>query len=111
MIIVAYDDGVEVASVELAMLDIVTSSGGFSGYTSVSFDSSWASIDQVRFFAPSVPDNLTVIDDVSLIVRRAATEDAANRLRLLANDPTRCERRSGFFGLPGHSARRAPPSA
>jgi VCBS repeat-containing protein len=84
--IVGFDDGVQVASVEVAMLDTVSESGGLTGYTSLTFDASWAGIDQVRFYAPHDRANHTLIDNVHLSAGTIVSEDAASNINVVAND-------------------------
>jgi len=82
----AFDDGVEVASLELPALDTTIESGGNAGYMTLSFDASWAGIDEVRFYAPFNEENHTLIDNVHLSVGSAGGEDVAIDLYVTSND-------------------------
>ena len=83
--IAGFDNGVEVASMTLDALGTVFDTGGLSGYTTISFDASWSSVDQVRFYAPSTGLDFIFIDNVRLGLA-AGGEDAAADLDVLAND-------------------------
>ena len=82
--IAGYDDGVQVASMTLD-LGTAGPSGGTSGYTSLAFDASWASIDQVRFYADNVGDYI-FLDNVHLATGTAGNEDTTLDIDVLAND-------------------------
>lgn len=82
----AFDDGAEVASLELPALDTTIESGGNSGYITLAFDASWAGIDEVRFYAPFSEENHTLIDNVHLSVGSAGGEDVAIDLYVTSND-------------------------
>ena len=82
--IAGYDDGVQVASLTLD-LGTAGPSGGSSGYTSLDFDASWASVDQVRFYADNVGDYI-FLDNVHLAIGTAGNEDTPIDIDVLAND-------------------------
>lgn len=84
--IVGFDDGVQVTSLEMPALGTTFASGGVTGYTTLEFDASWASIDEVRIYAPDVAaDEYTFIDNLRTGLP-AGGEDAAVDIDVLSND-------------------------
>jgi VCBS repeat-containing protein len=80
-----FDDGALAASLEVPALGTTFASGGLTGYTTLAFDAGWASIDQVRLYAPDTGSDYIFIDNLRAGLP-AGGEDAAADIDVLAND-------------------------